>query len=547
MAGCLARCPRALCFLPLALAAAVVAPAHAAPPSCNANALTTDAARERTEDRSVTVRGVVTGVFPEPTGIAGFYLQSRGARQGVFVYAPDEAGETLPEVHRRIVLNARTGRYRGRFQLERATAWRDCGRASLAPAGLTLPADSTALAGLEDTLVRIPAGLVVTDNSDLLRYGSLGLAVGDRLRARGGPVPGGRPAGVVLDDGRYTVEPADPAYLDQRGTRRLGARLGPTTGVLDHAFGAWRLHPTGAVRFRAGNPRRAAPTGSGALRVASFNLHNLFYGDHARARSSESSRRRQRADLVAAIRALEADIIVLQELQNRDSTERRFLAEINADVPTRKIYRRLAVKRPGRAVLRNAVFYRPAVVTLLEGRVLADRAHDRPPLAGLFETANGVRLALIGVHFKSKGGCDARERAALPPGGCGRERRMAQAESVLAWSASLANDWKATHRLLLGDFNSYAAEPPVQRLLAGGWKNLAARRVAAQHRYSYVYRGRAGQLDYVFARGLAGESVRRVGFWHINADEPRGLNADGPWRSADHDPVFVDIDFPAMQ
>jgi predicted extracellular nuclease len=105
--------------------------------------------------------------------------------------------------------------------------------------------------------------------------------------------------------------------------------------------------------------------------------------------------------------------------------------------------------------------------------------------------------------------------------------------------------------LLVGDFNAYLNEDPIQSIEAGRFENLL-KRLPATDRYSYVFKGQSGALDHAFASESLQAQVAGVTVWHINADEPVILDyntefktddryAVSPFRSSDHDPVLVGL------
>ncbi|MCS4503192.1 ExeM/NucH family extracellular endonuclease [Arhodomonas aquaeolei] len=507
---------------------------------CGDAAVSPAALREKPppEGDAVAVHGVVAANFGGDNALGGLYVQATGSEPaGVFVYAPDRTAAELPPAGTRVRVSARSGRYHGRFQLEWVQRIERCGRATLAPVALELPATAGRLTMLEDTLVRLDSPLVVTGNHDLGRYGSLRLAVGRRLHSSGGKR--GQPAGVLLDDGRYTRDPRPVPYLDGNGTRRAGDRVYAVTGILDRAFGAWRIHPVEPPRFAAGNPRARAPGRRGAWRVASLNLENYFITRGGRGAPTAASFRAQQRRLVAALTALDADVLALQEIENRPAAVRRLVAALNRSLPGARHYRSAAAGRDrGGAVLRNALLYRPSRFSVERVVLDQDRTHNRAPVAARLRDARGRRAWVVSVHFKSRGGCPA-EGDADRGAGCWARRRTRQARALSVWLHGLAGGDRA---LVLGDFNTYPGEPPL-RVLAGGRRlqALAVRHIPPGQRYSYVYRGRAGLLDHALATPGLAESVRGVRLWHINADEPPVAAGRGPWRSSDHDPLLVDL------
>ncbi len=99
---------------------------------------------------------------------------------------------------------------------------------------------------------------------------------------------------------------------------------------------------------------------------------------------------------------------------------------------------------------------------------------------------------------------------------------------------------------LIGDFNSYGAEDPLQVLYEAGYGNAAP-----ADEWSYSFSGLAGSLDHVLLNGPARDRLTRADIWNINAGESPALEystykttandfySPDPKRSSDHDPVVV--------
>jgi hypothetical protein len=116
--------------------------------------------------------------------------------------------------------------------------------------------------------------------------------------------------------------------------------------------------------------------------------------------------------------------------------------------------------------------------------------------------------------------------------------------------------------LVIGDLNAYAKEDPVTALIDNGFTELF-NHFGISDAYSYVYSGKAGQLDHALVNDALLDNVLNVTDWHINADEPSILDyneeyksdtqlvnyyAADAYRSSDHDPMVVELQFtPANQ
>jgi predicted extracellular nuclease len=107
--------------------------------------------------------------------------------------------------------------------------------------------------------------------------------------------------------------------------------------------------------------------------------------------------------------------------------------------------------------------------------------------------------------------------------------------------------------LLIGDFNAYGAEDPVNMLTGAGFINQIERFVRrGALPYFYVFDGEAGYLDHALASPALSAQVLGASEWHINADEPavidyntefkpQDLYTPSPYRASDHDPVVVSL------
>ena len=123
--------------------------------------------------------------------------------------------------------------------------------------------------------------------------------------------------------------------------------------------------------------------------------------------------------------------------------------------------------------------------------------------------------------------------------------RLAQASALIDHWASLRNGTGIEAQLIMGDFNAYAQEDPIDRLRAAGLI-----RSAPPDGHTFGFEGLYGALDHVFCTAAMNTTITGTAVWHINADEPatldyRDANATryqpNAYRSGDHDPVLVGI------
>jgi uncharacterized protein len=395
----------------------------------------------------------------------------------------------------------------------------------------------------------------------------------------------------VLDDGTSLQNPNPIPYIGTDNTLRAGDTMPGLTGVLDYGLATadntgpadWRIHPAVAPVITRANARTAAPVAAGGnLKVASFNVLNYFTtftngqtaaggtgqgcapsNTTADCRGADSAVEftRQRDKIVAAIVALDADVVGLMEIQNNGTTAAQNLVDgLNAVVGAGTYAVVPSPATTGTDAIRVAMIYKPARVALV-GAALSDAAaiHNRPPMAQTFRlVSNNEKLSVIVNHFKSKS-CSSAAGADLDQGdgqGCYNDRRVQQAQALLSFIETVKTAASDPDVLVIGDLNAYGQEDPVFALVAGGLVNQPLRFSATP--YSYVFDGEAGTLDHGLATASLSARVLSAAHWHINADEPsvidyntefkpQDLYTATPYRASDHDPVVLGIDLQGPQ
>jgi len=494
----------------------------------------------------VTVEGIVSASFFESSQLGGFFLQSHRdnePRAGIFVY--DEAVDTPWRSKLKpgawVQIRAQVDDYKSQRQLKQVDWVGHCGVQTLAPAQLQ---DLSDLPKLDGQLVRIDKSLIVTGNDELVRYGSLTLA-SQRLFK-----PDKDSSRLMLDDGSYRIWPKSIPYLNEQATRRVGDQLEEgLIGVITHAFGSYRLHPVSSPQFVTLNPRPATPSAPlpGYWRAASFNLENYLITPKLRGAGDAKSLLRKRATAVATLRALNADLLALQEVENKPEAVAELVTRLNAEWPEGQHYAAVAADRSwGDDEIRVALLYRPARLRLEKTLPPPENGQfTRWPSAASFTAIKGSQpFTAAVVHLKSKAGCP--KTGEIDEGqGCWNSRRLGEVRALTAYLADHADSGRA---LIMGDFNSYPDENPMQNLWQSGWHDPVAAKMTAQENYSYVHKGVSGRLDYLLATGGLEREVTNAQIWHINADEPdapaSSKKSEEPisiYRSSDHDPLFVDI------
>ncbi|GGO38970.1 nuclease [Deinococcus humi] len=400
-----------------------------------------------------------------------------------------------------------------------------------------------------------------------------------------------------IDDSSRWQNP-DPVIFARAGqplsagnTLRGGDRV-VVTGVLTFGNDGWtgsgsedvyRLQAASATV--AGPARPKTPTGvGGRLRVGSMNVLNYFTtldgpntgctpgGSSSDARGANNCDEflRQRDKIVAAITKLDADVLGLLEIQNDfEKGSRSSIANLVSALNTATAPGTYAAINPGENVGTDAItvamIYKPASVTPVGHLAVLDNGFDpsyqdnrnRPTLAHTFQSkANGGRVTAVVAHLKSKGSaCAGDPDLNDGQGNCNLTRTNA-AQLIARWLGTNPTGVQEEDRLLLGDFNAYRMEDPLQALERAGYINLFD-----SSSYSYQFDGQWGSLDHALASTSLERQVVGETKWHINADEPTVLDyntefksaaqlanfyAADPYRSSDHDPVLVGLNLRAQ-
>ncbi|MBD9470676.1 ExeM/NucH family extracellular endonuclease [Pseudoxanthomonas sp. PXM01] len=567
-------------LLTLALLASLALPACAATPKERVipiGQVQGEGKRSALDGQTVTIEGVVTGAFLE--GLGGFFVQDAGdgspkTSDALFV-ALDE-GATPPalsagdRVRVRGIVGERKAGGDDTLTALHAPVIQPRGKGEVAPTILASQPDDWER--YEGMLVRIDTPLTLSGTHTLERFGELITSFGGRLwQTSELATPGSAEAKqlaadnarrtLLLDDGSTQRDPSTVWYVKDGQPLRTGTVLTGVQGIVEPRMGGWRLQLTAAPTIAAPE-RPAAPQVAGDVRVAAFNLENLFNGDGKgggfpteRGAKTPEQLKSQMAKLVATIRGLNPDIAALMELENdgygADSSLAQLVAALNTNGGT---WRFVDAKRgPGPDTIRVGIIYRSDKVkptgkpaTLEEGP-FGERS--RSPLAQAFVRGNGKPFVVVANHLKSKGcseatGLDTDQKDGA---GCWNALRLDSSKRLDAWLKTDPTRTRSDRVVMLGDFNAYAMEDPVRWLRDdAGWID-AFKQAGVEQPYSYVYNGLTGRLDHALLTPSLAKQLRGAAEWHINADEQDAQGyADGdasvPFRSSDHDPLLLGFD-----
>ena len=547
----------------------------------------------------VIVEAIVVGDFQDSDQLNGFFIQEEtdqfdnnaATSEGLFVY---EGAFEEPVATGDVVRVAGTVQeFGGKTQLSSITELKKCGTAIAQATSISLPVTSaTALEAYEGMLVSFNQELIVTENYNLARYGELVLSSTERLFQPTQLFRPGTDANnlaaqnalnkIVMDDGRTGQNPAQVVYptggLSATNTVRSGDKVTALVGVVDEAFSAYRVQPIAAPSFTHVNQRTAAPvlSGTGNLRIASFNVLNYFNGDGqgggfptARGADTLSEFNRQRAKIINAILAMNADIIGIMEMENDgfgpDSAIQDLINGLNANAAAGTTYAFVnpGLNQIGTDAIAVGLIYRTETVEESGNAVTTsdypfDQKNRQPLVQSFRHKATNEEMTISVNHFKSKGSCPTDGSLDEDQGdwqGCWNARRTAASTKMAEWLATNPTGVNDSDIIIMGDLNGYAMEDPVYQLEQLGYVNIA-RQLHGAKAYSFVFTGLSGSLDHAMLSGTLADKVVDVTDWHINADEPRALDyneefqtpeqvqnfyASDVYRASDHDPIIIEL------
>lgn len=407
---------------------------------------------------------------------------------------------------------------------------------------------------------------------------------------------------IIYDDGlngtwQGIQSPNGGAYSTATAVQG-GDSIANLEGVLDFGFGAFRVRSVenGQNTFTDTNPNDPTPpTVGGTLTVASFNVLNFFVtlddgsstdnGQDPRGANTEAEFARQVDKLVKTLITLDADVLALVEIENDFSvpTDPTFLtggpavrAQLYLEAGNaigylvEKLNFELGANvyswvdpgpdHIGTDAIAVGFIYKNDVVGIADGTSVAvdfNTVNDRPTVAVTFEElASGAEFTAVANHFKSKGSGTGQNADQNDGQARSNFDRVQQAERLDTWLDTNPTGTDDADYVLLGDFNAYYQEDPIDVLEAAGYQ-IAFEQTTS----SYVFDGLVGTLDYAFVSGSLAGQVAGAGHWHINADESPALDynldvnnapesyvrpagwfdGDAPYRTSDHDVTLIGL------
>jgi len=311
-------------------------------------------------------------------------------------------------------------------------------------------------------------------------------------------------------------------------------------GLQARVTGERQLLTGKSVRTRHMPQDRMPKPKKGELRVVGANIENYFadLGGYATKRTTPAQQAVKTRKIVQAMQAMHADIFALCEMQVGDHAPQMLLAELNmkgahyafAAMPMTN------QDRIGGCFIYDTRRVQPVSAPLSAYADTANHYHARMFAQCFEETASGERFIISLNHLKSKRPGRTQYDTNL--------RRMQNTDSLLVMLPQATVLFGDEDVLLLGDYNCYTHEQPIQTIVRAGYADMLP--LGGPSDYSYSYKGEAGYLDRCFANPSMAGQIVRVRPWHINADWYYSHGAykmkdKTMHRYANHDPIVVDI------
>ena len=304
---------------------------------------------------------------------------------------------------------------------------------------------------------------------------------------------------------------------------------------------------TGATpKFINNKPEPKPKMPKNGLLVCAANIQNYFYdlGGYAQRKTTKKQQAMQTQKICKAFKQIDADIYALCEIQKGDSAAQMLVDAMNK-MAKKERYAYVSHGWSNSDMISCGYIYRMDKVRPygdLQYAYKDTTSHYRYRLmaCGFEEIESGEKFVLNVNHLRSKRGTGAESN----------EKRMANVDSLLVLLDKIEQEqlFGDSDVLLVGDYNAYTQEEPIQTLVREGYEDMLMRDDSMG--YSYVYHSEAGYLDRVFASETMAKQVKKVAVYHLNADYfysrgfKRGLD-DTMYRYADHDPILIRVELSA--
>jgi len=509
----------------------------------------------------VKTKGVVTGVFQEPGELGGFFIQDHTffSNRGVFVKT-----KQLVHIGDEILITAKVVEYKNETRLDFVKSIQLLSEGnSVSNQRVFLPISLSNMEQLEGSLIHIENELLISSSYSFLKYGQILLSTSELVQAT-------EIYDAELDSQKIkdlsSPQVINSIVIDDLSNMRfpllnslyckplevlIGNKCSGITGFVSQFNDGYRIRLIDDISVEVIEKEESSNV-KGALKVMSFNLHNLFNGDGTgggfptpRGAKTLESYQLQLVKLNAAVSSANPDIIAMMELENDGedslSTIVQFCAYLNSKNPKRNYTVSLTGASSGSDFIKTGIIYDSNKVSALSvAEYHKSPIFSRAPLFQRFSYSDSEEFVLSVNHFKSKSprGAEGLNEDQKDGQAAYNFKRKQQSEVLLTLVDSL---YENDDLLIVGDFNAYTNEDPIQLLESNTLKRLE------MSWYTYEYKGRKGNLDHAFVSKNFESSIKEIKVWDINASYPNWIDyshalADSSsYRSSDHNPILIGL------
>jgi predicted extracellular nuclease len=401
---------------------------------------------------------------------------------------------------------------------------------------------------LEGMRVELPVG--TADSGGTSKFGEVFLMPGKKRKivTGGFTVSQGPPSllDTYQDAGSSDVDQTDPD-AEPASTTRINAdlfdRVKDVVGPLAFDFGNYGIvpQPGEAPKVTAGPtayPPEAPVAVKGSIRVANFNMENLFgvgmVDDGHTFTQEEIDAKTTR--LANAIKLMHRpDVISVEEVASEESLQ-KVAEELGG-------YR--VIWMPSNDERHIAVGYLVnESIEVTDVRQLGKEAttpitgcndnpaddpqlFERPPLEISLKIGK-TRFSLIANHWASQG----------HPEACREAQAAFVAEQVKALESSGGS------AMVIGDLNAFQDSPSMETLRTGTSLRDLWSKAPAENRYSFQFDGLLETLDHIFVTKKLAKQVEEIRYVHFDNDYYQRDETTSPTGVSDHDPPVVRIAIP---
>lgn len=506
------------------------------------------------------IRGLVSGVVQDKGQLGGFYIQDARYfyKKSVFVNSTEQVS-----VGDEVLLNAIIIEKNNETQLDNVELIKILSHNHIINVEkISLPISDEQWEQLEGCLVEIEDNLIISDSYQFNKYGQLLLSKGELIQETelfdaqddsleiAHLTSEQEQNSIYVDDLSDLKFPQiDSLYVDPFKVV-VGAKCSKIKGFVSQYNKTYKIRLVNDLIVEQSDPPNLIDLDSD-LKIMNFNLYNLFNGNgkkegfpSTRGAKSYDEYQLQLKKLASAIYAVDPDILAFMEIENDGEDEFSSIQQF-CDYLNKYSQRQYEIAETngltGDYPIKTGIIYDASVVKTKHKAQYHNHSNfSRPSLSQRFIYNDSLEFILCANHFKSKGSRHAKGLDVDQKDGQAsyNYKRTLQAKTLLNIIDSLYFD---ENIIVLGDFNAYSKEDPIQVLQSTNLHRLET------VNHSYVYKGKNGSLDHVFVSDNFINHINLVQTWNINSIYPSWINysynlADSSYiRSSDHNPMVIGV------